>query len=290
MSTLHQLLQPSSQNLGWNNIYVNSLSANSLNIPTGTGASGAAFPSITLTNESNQIYFGPSGGQQSVFNVNMPAGSTQTLTVKDSGVTATNFILQDCSTSQTVNSIFNVHSNLNVGLTGTQGFVDLYGNNGFNVSIAGATGLAASRTYNLPEAGANGFLGVAINGSGIVGQQPVISVSSATNLTSAESGSIVTVNPASSYNVNLPAVGSGLNYDFYLNDASLSNQVGIASTSGAVQYGAAQMGSTWTAWTGVTNIIFNTGAQRGEQLHLKSDGTNWYASGNGITSSSFRAT
>lgn len=115
MSSAHQFLDPASQNIGWNNVYFNTVSCNNLNVAGQTGATGttdATFSSIRLTDTTNQIFFGPSGSSNTVFDVITPA-SSQFLTIPDSGTGASNFILSNGST-QSINSPLTLNNTVTI--------------------------------------------------------------------------------------------------------------------------------------------------------------------------------
>ncbi len=99
MSIAHLTQQGNTVTEHCNNLTVqDTLTTNILNVNKLTSKS------LNLTNTTNQIIFGPTGSSNTIFNANMPAGSTQIISIPDSGVSSTPIILRDTTGPQTIAS------------------------------------------------------------------------------------------------------------------------------------------------------------------------------------------
>ena len=114
--------------------------------------------------------------------------------------------------------------------------------------------------------------------------RPVISISAATTLTTAESGSIVTVGKGAAYTITMPApTTAGLEFHF-VGGAVAANIVDIACGAGlldgvVMNVGGAPPAAAVLAAAASANARFLAASVIGDWLTLRSDGTHWKVSG-----------
>lgn len=125
----------------------------------------------------------------------------------------------------------------------------------------------------------HGELSSYLEHDGIVGPTTAQAISAVTQLTSADSGSAISITPTSAYIIYLPTTAAGLHYRF-VTIADSTDAVTITAT-GAHIFGVVV--ETPAASTGVqidadTNIILGATSVEGLTVDLHGvDATHWYA-------------
>lgn len=115
-------------------------------------------------------------------------------------------------------------------------------------------------------------------------------IAAARTLTAADSGSKFALTAAAGAAVTLPAVSAGLNYSFAVGSAFATTDWTIVSTTNVIQ-GNALVAGAHVAGADENTISFVASAESvGDWVYLWSDGTNWYASGSGVTTGSITFT
>lgn len=134
-----------------------------------------------------------------------------------------------------------------------------------------------STTFSGPVISTNGFIG------SITGLETVVTLTAASTLTAAQSGSTFFLSSATEFATTLPAPSAGLNYKFIVKAAPSGASYTIVTTSsaniikGQAVNAAAGAGDTGTA---DDTISFVDGqAVAGDMVTVISDGTSWFAYG-----------
>ena len=96
------------------------------------------------------------------------------------------------------------------------------------------------------------------------------------NLEVGDSGKTYLVHSTVARTVNLPAATAGSSYKFIVTDSTAAST--INAESGVIQ-GVDTDDNDSTNIANVTTINLGTSCAAGDWLHLVSDGTNWYVSG-----------
>ena len=96
------------------------------------------------------------------------------------------------------------------------------------------------------------------------------------NLEMGDSGKTYLVHCTVARTINLPAASAGVSYKFIVTDSTAAST--INAESGVIQ-GVFTDDNDSTAVSDTTIITIGTSAAVGDWLHLVSDGTNWYVSG-----------
>lgn len=107
----------------------------------------------------------------------------------------------------------------------------------------------------------------------------VKSLTAATVLTANDSGTTFGLNLAGGFDVTLPAPLNGVEYEFIVQTAPTTAYT--VTATGNIVYGTLSMptgGVVAVAAKDVTSFVANTAAI-GDRVKMKSDGTNWYATG-----------
>lgn len=134
-----------------------------------------------------------------------------------------------------------------------------------------------STTFSGPVISTNGFIG------SITGLETVVTLTAASTLTAAQSGSTFFLNSATEFATTLPAPSVGLNYKFIVKAAPSGASYTIVTASsaniikGQAVNAAGAAGDTGTA---DDTISFVDGqAVAGDMVTVISDGTSWFAYG-----------
>jgi hypothetical protein len=134
-----------------------------------------------------------------------------------------------------------------------------------------------STTFSGPVISTNGFIG------SITGLETVVTLTAASTLTAAQSGSTFFLSSATEFATTLPAPSAGLNYKFIVKAAPSGASYTIVTTSsaniikGQAVNAAGAAGDTGTA---DDTISFVDGqAVAGDMVTVISDGTSWFAYG-----------
>ena len=133
----------------------------------------------------------------------------------------------------------------------------------------------ASTTFSGPVTSTNGFIGA------ITGLETVITLTSASTLTAAQSGTTFFLNSATEFVTTLPAPAAGLNYTFIVTAAPSGASYTIVTTSsaniikGQAVNAAGVAGDTGTADDTISFV--DAQAVAGDQVTVISDGTSWFA-------------
>lgn len=126
------------------------------------------------------------------------------------------------------------------------------------------------------------------SGKGVQGGiVPQVAVSSATTLTTAQSGFTVLVTGSSSYNITLPAATKGVVYKVVL--VANGNAVTVKCPSSLTLLQGGVIGAaTVVALAGRNQVTFHaSNAAAGDHLVLECDGTNWHTRGWATTAAAF---
>ena len=113
-------------------------------------------------------------------------------------------------------------------------------------------------------------------------RKAVITTTSDTTLTAADSGKLILLDGSTTHDVTLPSAAAGLHFKFVLIDASADvDIVQAAATEDFVGLIVDGAGSKDAAVSGDTKIIFDQtgGATVGDTVSLECNGTNWFVSG-----------
>jgi hypothetical protein len=133
----------------------------------------------------------------------------------------------------------------------------------------------ASTTFSGPVTSTNGFIGA------ITGLETVTTLTSASTLTAAQSGTTFFLNSATEFVTTLPAPAAGLNYTFIVTAAPSGASYTIVTTSsaniikGQAVNAAGVAGDTGTADDTISFV--DAQAVAGDQVTVISDGTSWFA-------------
>lgn len=123
----------------------------------------------------------------------------------------------------------------------------------------------------------NTFVVPANEGLGAAQTTPTAAVT----LTAADSGKEIYLDAAAGFAITLPAVTAGLKYKFIVGSAFATTDFTVVAATDVIQ-GGAVVNSTFVPAANENTISFvNTAETVGDYVELSSDGTNWYASGNG---------
>ena len=133
----------------------------------------------------------------------------------------------------------------------------------------------ASTTFSGPVTSTNGFIGA------ITGLETVTTLTAASTLTTAQSGTTFFLNSATEFVTTLPAPAAGLNYTFIVGAApSGASYTVVTSASANIIKGQAVNAAGVAGDTGTADdtISFVDGqAVAGDQVTVISDGTSWFA-------------
>jgi hypothetical protein len=134
-----------------------------------------------------------------------------------------------------------------------------------------------STTFSGPVISTNGFIGP------VTGLETVVTLTAASTLTTAQSGSTFFLNSATEFVTTLPAPSAGLVYNFIVKAAPSSASYTIVTNAsaniikGQAVNAAGAAGDTGTA---DDTISFVDGqAVAGDKVTVISDGTSWFAYG-----------
>ena len=117
-------------------------------------------------------------------------------------------------------------------------------------------------------------------------------ISSATTLSAADSGKLLSLNAAAGAQITLPAVASsaGLNFRFQVQALFATTAWTIVAATAVIQ-GGAIVNSVNVASANRNTITFATAADTiGDFVQLNCDGVNWYVSGVGHTAAAITFT
>ena len=117
-------------------------------------------------------------------------------------------------------------------------------------------------------------------------------ISSATTLSAADSGKLLSLNAAAGAQISLPAVASsaGLNFRFQVQALFATTAWTIVAATAVIQ-GGAIVNSVNVASANRNTITFATAADTiGDFVQLTCDGVNWYVSGIGHTAAAITFT
>ena len=133
----------------------------------------------------------------------------------------------------------------------------------------------ASTTFSGPVTSTNGFIGA------ITGLETVTTLTAASTLTTAQSGTTFFLNSATEFVTTLPAPAAGLNYTFIVGAApSGASYTVVTASSANIIKGQAVNAAGVAGDTGTADdtISFVDGqAVAGDQVIVISDGTSWFA-------------
>ena len=133
----------------------------------------------------------------------------------------------------------------------------------------------ASTTFSGPVTSTNGFIGA------ITGLETVTTLTAASTLTTAQSGTTFFLNSATEFVTTLPAPAAGLNYTFIVGAApSGASYTVVTASSANIIKGQAVNAAGVAGDTGTADdtISFVDGqAVAGDQVTVISDGTSWFA-------------
>jgi hypothetical protein len=133
----------------------------------------------------------------------------------------------------------------------------------------------ASTTFSGPVTSTNGFIGA------ITGLETVTTLTAASTLTTAQSGTTFFLSSATEFVTTLPAPAAGLMYTFIVGAAPSGASYTIVTTSSAnIIKGQAVNAAGVAGDTGTADdtISFVDGqAVAGDQVTVISDGTSWFA-------------
>lgn len=109
----------------------------------------------------------------------------------------------------------------------------------------------------------------------------VITPTAATELTAAQSGSVVFLNAATGFAITLPAPAAGLSFKFVVAAAfATTNFTIVTNGSSNIIQGGADVNSTWVPAADEDTISFVATAEtKGDWIEVVSNGTDWFASG-----------
>jgi len=133
----------------------------------------------------------------------------------------------------------------------------------------------ASTTFSGPVTSTNGFIGA------ITGLETVTTLTAASTLTTAQSGTTFFLNSATEFVTTLPAPVAGLNYTFIVTAAPSGASYTIVTASsaniikGQAVNAAGVAGDTGTADDTISFV--DAQAVAGDQVTVISDGTSWFA-------------
>jgi hypothetical protein len=133
----------------------------------------------------------------------------------------------------------------------------------------------ASTTFSGPVTSTNGFIGA------ITGLETVTTLTAASTLTTAQSGTTFFLNSATEFVTTLPAPAAGLNYTFIVTAAPSGASYTIVTASsaniikGQAVNAAGVAGDTGTADDTISFV--DAQAVAGDQVTVISDGTSWFA-------------
>ena len=117
-------------------------------------------------------------------------------------------------------------------------------------------------------------------------------ISSATTLSAADSGKLLSLNAAAGAQITLPAVATsaGLNFRFQVQALFATTAWTIVAATAVIQ-GGAIVNSVHVASANRNTITFATAADTiGDFVQLNCDGVNWYVSGVGHTAAAITFT
>lgn len=114
----------------------------------------------------------------------------------------------------------------------------------------------------------------------------VITPTAATELTAAQSGSIVFLNAAAGFAITLPLPAAGLRYRFIVAAAFATSSFTVVTNGSAnIIQGVVDVNSTLVPGADEDTITFVNSAETvGDWVEVVSDGTNWYVSGQAAAS------
>jgi len=115
-------------------------------------------------------------------------------------------------------------------------------------------------------------------------------ITAAKTLTISDSGKVFILKAAAGVAISLPAVASGLEYEFITGLLFATTNFTIVSTTNAIQGGALVAGSFVPAANENTISFVSTADTLGDKVSIKSDGTNWYVEGVSKTAGSITFT
>lgn len=119
---------------------------------------------------------------------------------------------------------------------------------------------------------------------------PIQTLSGATVLSDADSGKIFKLSAAAGAQVTLPAPKNGVEIAFFVGALFATTNWTIRSTASVIQ-GAVDVNSTLVLAANENTISFVATAETiGDSVSLKSDGVNWYVSGDGALAGSITLT
>jgi hypothetical protein len=139
----------------------------------------------------------------------------------------------------------------------------------------------ASTTFSGPVTSTNGFIGNLVGS--VTGAETVTTLSAASTLTAAQSGTTFFLSSATEFATTLPAPAAGLAYTFIVGAApsGASYTVVTASSANIIKGQAVNAaGDAGDSGTADDTISFVDGqAVAGDMVTVISDGTSWFAKG-----------
>lgn len=118
----------------------------------------------------------------------------------------------------------------------------------------------------------------------------VETIDAAATLTAEDSGKTLVLSAAAGAAITLPAVEVNLKYKFVVGLAFATTDWTIVSTTNVIQGNAIVAGAHVAASDENTISFVATAESVGDYVEIESDGTNWYASGSGVTTGSITFT
>lgn len=152
----------------------------------------------------------------------------------------------------------------------------------YPVTLSAPTSVAAARAISMYDPIGDSALSF--------GRQRVIAVADAgtRTMTSAESGSLVSINGTNAVVINLPAPSAGLKYDFMMAIKNPATQDIPITATGALLNGHIIGAATAVACVAKTTINFvKAVAEAGSIVKVISDGTSWALDAKASTAASF---
>ncbi|MBC8551612.1 MAG: hypothetical protein H8D23_18355 [Candidatus Brocadiales bacterium] len=121
---------------------------------------------------------------------------------------------------------------------------------------------------------------------------PTYPITTTATLTKLDSGSEFFVDAAGgAYTITLPSVENGLNFKFTVQENTPTGDITIAAGSAIIYGNLAIQADTnednRVASAGVSNVLIDTTALKGDYVEFMCDGTSWYVSGMGSVQGAF---
>lgn len=118
----------------------------------------------------------------------------------------------------------------------------------------------------------------------ITGRLVIVDITGAKTVTIEESGTVFNLNAATGYSVTLPALSAatrGVNYKFFIGQATETNPWIITSTTAKINGALLEAGLVLTVANQLTIDILVATDVLGDWVSVFSDGTNWMVDGVG---------